>query len=417
MMKRLTARRDQRIVSVQSTRAPSHHIAPLLLSHQNNRQMSKTKNGSGFSLKDQLFNRESVEYLGNLFVASDPAFDRGWFVRHGIKPFGQLELKQRIVHLAQILESCLSPDFKIAARQIVAALPPPLDPTNVDNDFGDFIFAPLGEYIVRNGLEKRYLKLSLRTIHAITQRFSMEHSIRAFINTFPDETLAVLGQWVTHKNYHVRRLVSEGTRPLLPWSGRLSIPTDAPLPMLDVLHADPTRYVTRSVANHLNDLSKSNPAVVIDRLQKWKSVGQQKDAELQWISRHALRTLVKKGDAAALRFLGFRTNPKITVSDLRLRSARIKPGEAIDFSFHISADRKESLVVDFVIDFVKANGTLAPKVHKLKQLTIGRGESVEVQKRHPLRANATTYTLYPGTHRLTVQINGKAYATETFDLV
>lgn len=378
--------------------------------------MSETKTGSGFSLKDQLFNRERVEYLSGQFAAADPAFDGPRFVRQGIKPFKQLQLKQRIVHLAKTLESSLSPDFKIAAAQIIAALPPPLDPNKTDDDFGDFIFAPLGEFVVRNGLEKQHLNLSLRTIQAITQRFSMEDAIRAFIDTFPDQTLATLSRWALHKNYHVRRLVSEGTRPLLPWSGRLSIPSDLPLPMLDILHADSTRYVTRSVANHMNDLSKTTPAIVIDRLQNWKSAGQQDKNELQWISRHALRTLVKKGDPSALKFLGFRTNPKITVSNLALRSAKIKPGDAVDFSFNVSAERKESLVVDFVIDFVKANGTLAPKVHKLKQLTLGKGESVDVKKRHTLRANATTYKLYPGTHRLTIQINGKAYATETFEL-
>ena len=80
------------------------------------------------------------------------------------------------------------------------ALPPPLDPSKSDDDFGDFIFAPLGEFVVR--------------------------------------------------------LVSEGTRPRLPWSVRLTTSIHRPLELLNVLHADPMRYVTRSVANHLHALSR-----------------------------------------------------------------------------------------------------------------------------------------------------------------
>ena len=108
---------------------------------------------------------------------------------------GTLELKQRIAHIATILEGFLDPDFRVAARQITTALPPPLDPTKTDDDFGDFIFAPLGEYVVRHGMERKCLKTSLKTLKALTQRFSMEDAIRHFINTYPDETLAELDKW------------------------------------------------------------------------------------------------------------------------------------------------------------------------------------------------------------------------------
>jgi hypothetical protein len=45
-----------------------------------------------------------------------------------------------------------------------------------------------------------------------------------------------------------------------------------------------------------------------------------------------------------------------------------------------------------------------------------RGESIMLKKRHPLLANATTYRLYPGTHRVTLQINGKAFGVQEFEL-
>lgn len=132
------------------------------------------------------------------------------------------------------------------------------------------------------------------------------------------------------------------------------------------------------------------------------------------MSKHALRTLVKQGNPQALRFLGFKPNPKIEVAQFAFKSSRVKPGEAIEFSFTVTALRDESLMVDYIIDFVKANGSLSPKVHKLKQIRLQKGESATIKKRHVLRANATTYTLYPGAHRVTLQINGNPFGTESF---
>lgn len=374
------------------------------------------KTGTGFSLKDHLFNRERVQYLADLLAGAVDGFNKGRFVRDVIKPFPSLELKQRIAHIAETLKHHLAKDFRDAAKQITAALPPPLDPSKTDDDFGDFIFAPLGEFVVRNGIDHRNLKLSLKTIHALTQRFSMEDAIRWFINAHTESTLETLAIWANDKNYHVRRLVSEGTRPSLPWSARIGISVETALPLLDALFADPTRYVTRSVANHLNDISKTQPLLVVATLKRWRQQKSQREAELDWMSKHALRTLVKQGHAGALKLLGFRSQPKIEVDNFAISAKKIRPGETVQFSFTVKALRSEALIVDYVIDFVKANGELSPKVHKLKTLKLKIGEDVTVTKRHKLHANATTYTLYPGTHRITIQINGSHWGTKTFEL-
>ncbi|EMI56843.1 DNA alkylation repair protein [Rhodopirellula sallentina] len=379
--------------------------------------MSTTSSGTGFSLKDQLFNRERVTYLARLFHEQDHEFDQTAFVRTTMRGFSKLELKERIVRIATTLERFLSDDFRVAAKQITQALPPPLDPRRSDDDFGDFIFAPLGEYVVRNGMDPKHLKLSLRTLKSLTQRFSMEDAIRSFINEYPDETMRELSKWATHSHYHVRRLASEGTRPLLPWSKRLLIDSTAAIPILDEVHGDRTRYVTRSVANHLNDISKSHPDVVLLTLERWKREERQSADELHWMSQHALRTLVKKGDRDALQFLGFRSCPDVEISEFSLRRTEIRPGEAVEFSFVVDARRDERLMVDFVIDFMKANGKRSPKVHKLKQLEVKKGSQTVIQKKHVLRANATTYTLYPGTHQLALQINGQNRGTLSFELL
>lgn len=378
--------------------------------------MAKQKS-TNFSLKDHLFNADRVQFLARQFSASDRNFDAAGFERAVMNRLTKLELKQRIVHIAEVLENFLEPDFRLAAPQIVKALPPELDTTKTDDDFGDFILAPLGEYVVRRGMAAQHLSLALKTLKEITKRFSMEDALRAFINTHPEKTFRELEKWSTDANYHVRRLVSEGTRPRLPWSSRLTIEHTLPLPLLDRLHADSTRYVTRSVANHLNDIAKRDPTLVLQILSRWRKIGGQRPKELEWMCQHALRTLIKQGHPATMNFIGVRTDPKVNVSPMELCQTTVVAGESLEFKVTIKADRDESLVIDYVIDFIKANGSHSSKVFKAKKLTIQRGESVTICKRHPLRANATTYTLFSGTHRVAIQINGRAYSSATFEVV
>ena len=184
--------------------------------------MARNTNGSGFSLKDELFNPAKVKGLATELAAAVPGFTAEQFVAEVCEPFPQLELKERIAHIADVLERHLDSDFATACQHIVAALPPPLDPTNTDNDFGDFIYAPYGEFVARHGTTSAHYQVALETLRELTMRFSMEYAIRAFINSMPEKTFDVLTQWAHDPNYHVRRLVSEGTRPLLPWSARLT---------------------------------------------------------------------------------------------------------------------------------------------------------------------------------------------------
>ncbi len=381
--------------------------------------MARNTNGKGCSLKDVLFNEQKVLYLADLFVKVYPDFDKHIFHKDVMGTLLSLELKQRIAHIAQCLEKQLPNDFEKACVCIVKALPAKLDPKKTDNDFGDFIFAPLGEYVVRNGLSRRYVHTSLATLREITMRFSMEDAIRSFLNEFEKETMEVMEQWVHDDNYHVRRLVSEGTRPLLPWSKRVTLPLTAPLPFLDILHADKTRYVTRSVANHINDIAKIEPDLVIQTLTQWKKEGKQDAKELDWIIRHSLRTLLKKGNKDALRMLGYKIQPKITLERFSLSesSTKIAPGETLSFSFDIIAKQNEKLMIDYVIDFVKANGKTKPKVFKLQKLVLQKGELVTLQKHHLFQKDATTYTYYQGVHTLSIQINGNKLYSTSFTLV
>lgn len=378
--------------------------------------MARNTNGRGFSLKDELFNEAKVNALGMRFSKAHAPFSCEQFVSQVMNVLPELELKQRIEAIADALESQLPSDFEKACEIIVAALPLPLDPKKTDDDFGDFIYAPLGTYVARHGATKESLSVALRTLREITMRFSMEDAIRTFLDAFPEETLGRMQEWAHDDNYHVRRLVSEGTRPLLPWSGRISLSQQQTLPLLGMLYADPTRYVTRSVANHLNDISKHDPDAVLTTLHKWEVENKQKKSELLWMRKHALRTLLREGNQGAMKLLGYQVPPPVELSEVHLMRKKVRVGEVLEFSFVIHALKDCNVMVDYVIDFQKANDKVAQKVYKIKTITMQAGDRVSIAKAHRFVAGATTLKFYPGKHKVTPQVNGQQFQGVHFTL-
>ena len=309
-----------------------------------------------FSLKDQLFNTEKTRYLAELFAGADQAFDARVFEGQVMSRLPELELKERMVWIAECLQEAVPGDLTQVAPMILHALPPPLDPGKSDHDFGDFIFAPLGDWVVSVGLD--YPDLALDVFEELTQRFSMEWAIRPFLNHHPDLVMGRMRDWCGHPSYHVRRLVSEGTRPRLPWGQAVGLELSDPLLLLDWLHGDRTRYVTRSVANHLNDITRKDPDLVLDRLQDWRNAGQQH--ELEWMTAHALRGLVKSGHPGAMKALGYDPDAEVSV-DIRVnREARI--GDALDFSANLDGAANQPILVDYIIHFQRLGGKISPKV-------------------------------------------------------
>lgn len=369
---------------------------------------------AGFSLKDQLFNAETVADLAREHAVL-PGFDAARFqaeVMAGLSPLGLLE---RLEHIADCLQAQLPASFPAMADALEVAMPPELDPTLGDNDFGRFIHAVPGILAVRHGLED-HRDRALDLLYAATKRFSMEFYIRPFLNRWPDDTLARLDAWCGDDNYHVRRLVSEGTRPRLPWAANITLDPLEPLRFLDRLHADPTRYVTRSVANHLNDISKIAPDVVVSRLRAWQDEARQDDKELDWITRHALRTAVKRGDAVALELLGYRPDMKMKV-DLQLAEKTVKIGSDLGIEVRLLSSRSGPVLVDYRITFHRPGGRRGEKVFKLRSARLEANAPLTLSKTHRLKGDATTFTLHPGPHELIVQVNGVDRARAAFELV
>ena len=359
-----------------------------------------------FSLKDELYNLQKVEMIAREIQEVYPSFEGSDFIKEIVKAFPTLELKERIFHIRNMLYKYLPKEYKEAVNVLLEALPPELDNAKTDDDFGDFIYAPYSEYVAMYGCNEKHLDFSLQALREITKRFSVEFAIRDFINAYPTQTLAMLEACAKSDNYHERRLASEGLRPKLPWAKKLSIEYHEPLRHLELLYTDKTRYVTRSVANHLNDISKIDAPLVLKTLKHWKASNKQEPKEMAFIINHALRTLVKQGDKEALAMLGYEKNPPIELKSVILNTSSVRVGEALEFEVKMSALDDTMLMVDYIIHFCTKRGTLSPKVHKLKKMSLKKGECIVLKKKHPFKANMTTRTLYAGEHMLELQING-----------
>lgn len=94
---------------------------------------------------------------------------------------------------------------------------------------------PLADYVALRGLG--HFEVSLNLLKEMTKRFSAEFAIRPFLLAEPQRTIGVLETWADDANLHVRRLVSEGTRPRLPWAMRLPAFIADPAPVLRLLEA------------------------------------------------------------------------------------------------------------------------------------------------------------------------------------
>lgn len=369
-----------------------------------------------YSLKDELYNPSKIHKIASEIKAVYPDFSQEKFEKDVVDALPSLELKGRMYHIRDMLYKYLPDGYENAVHILLAALPEPLDVTKTDDDFGDFIYAPYSEYVCAFGCNDKHLSFSLEALREITKRFSVEFAIRDFVNHYPIQTLEMLEACALSSNYHERRLASEGLRPKLPWAKKLILDHTIPIKLLDILHHDHTRYVTRSVANHLNDISKIDAPLVIETLKRWNDTQAQERKEMDFIISHALRTLVKEGDEEALALLGYDKDAKIQVNHFTVENDIVQIGDTLAFALEIEAAEEVDLIVDYVIHFRTKRGRLNPKVHKVKKLSLKPQQCVRLEKKHLFKANMTTRVLYEGEHKIELQINGKVYQNAIFTL-
>ncbi|HTD90223.1 MAG TPA: DNA alkylation repair protein [Burkholderiales bacterium] len=258
----------------------------------------------------------------------------------------------------------------------------------------------------------------MRAQHALTQRFTAEISIRKFIELNQILKLVTLKAWTKDPSERVRRLVSEGTRPRLPWALRLRAFQRDPRPVLalpELLKDDSSLCVRRSVANNLNDIGKDHPDLLFATAERWlKNANENR----QWIVRHALRSAVKRGEQGALRVLGFGKTATVAIRYAKVSPARVKKGAAVTVLFHIAstASHGQRLVVDLRVHYVKANSNISAKVFKLCSMNFAAKATQSCGKRWSLK-DLTTRKHHAGTHKVEVVINGCATPLGKFELL
>lgn len=344
-----------------------------------------------------------------------PDFDESLFLGKIIPALAEKGLSERAALIAEALEYTLPKDYPTALAIVVRALPPE---TGVGALQGNdkFLIWGLTLFVSRNGTAPEHLDWSLEALYEMTKRFTAEWDIRVFLEMYPEATLERLAHWANDPNEHVRRLVSEGTRPRLPWGRRLKAFQADPRPVLPLLRAlanDPSEYVRRSVANHLNDIAKDHPALVVETLAAWQN--EQPGSGLDKLRRHALRTLVKQGHPEALALLGAGGVFVGKIVAFSVSPARLSIGEKLHLKCILksTAETQQHLVVDYGIGFRKANGSAQTKVFKWKTFDIAAGETLEISGMRTL-AHFTTRKMYPGLHEVFLQVNGERVAGESF---
>jgi len=368
----------------------------------------------------ELFNRALVVELAAQIKRRWRGFDDKGFTAAALLDFKALEMKARAHQIADALGTYLPADVPKALKLLVSTLRPldksgePMEDTEAG--LAGMVIWPMGEYVARNGLT--HVEESLAALRELTIRSTAEFAIRPFFVHHPKKTMAALKIWSKDSNHRVRRLVSEGSRPRLPWGLRLKSFIADParlLPLLETLKDDPSEYVRRSVANNLNDIAKDHPDLVAGIAAKWLKGA---SPARQRLVSHACRSLIKSGHVKTLAALGFSDRPRLKVAHFKLATPHVKFGGHAAFAIKIKSlgPAPQKLVVDYVVHHRKKSGGTTPKVFKWKTLLLQPGQSLKLERRHAFRP-ITTRVYYPGGHRIEIMVNGRVMRGGDFDLV
>jgi len=356
-------------------------------------------------LKDMV-GREVVEELAARMAAVDPRFDGESFVADVMATLPELELKPRIEAIARSIDARLDSDYRSKLERVVRV-------AVAEPAIGGWAAWVLCTFVEVFGVDDP--DASLPAMEHLTKRASCEFAIRPFLRDHWDAAYAQLTAFTRHEDEAVRRLPSEGTRPRLPWGARVHRLLEDPRPglrLLEALRHDPSETVRRSVANHLNGVATDHPDLVVQTLARWSSEDPPVEDSMV---RHALRTLVKKGDPGALGLLGFTTEALVDVAAFSVAPRSVVMGDRIELSAELRSTSSQSqhLVVDFVIHHVNASGGTSPKVFKWTTLDLGPGDVASLRKTRRIQ-HASTRTYRRGVHRVELQIAGSVEAEAEF---
>jgi 3-methyladenine DNA glycosylase AlkC len=354
----------------------------------------------------EIFNAERLQHIADEMSAVYPAFKAKAFLKHANQGLTELSVMQRMARVSESLHAVLPLGYE-DSLEVLFELAPRLN--------SGFVSMCLPHYVASYG--GHAFDTSMDALKYFTTFGSSEFAIRHFLRSDLERSLELMHDWALDENHHVRRLASEGSRPRLPWSFRLEAVQANPnlaAGILDRLKADESLYVRKSVANHLNDVTKEHPGWVLDVIEGWSL----EEKHTAWIAKHALRSLIKQGDMRALAVIGAGKKAEVELIDVRVEPGVVRLGDSIGLSFSVKSTvaHEQRLVIDYAIDYVKANGGVSRKVFKLKVVDlVGFGEVV-VGRRQVIK-DFTTRKHFGGVHGVWVMVNGEVLDGAEFTIV
>jgi 3-methyladenine DNA glycosylase AlkC len=361
-----------------------------------------------------IYNPHSIRQLSLDLKRVYSQFDHLTFEKQILSQLNEFEMKERVRLISFALKENLPNDYSTAVSILINSLAAESDHLEQQwvskevKGVSGFMVWPLCQYIEDNGLQ--FFEESMSALYEMTKRFSAEFSIRPFIELYDEKVYKLLRRWALDPSTHVRRLVSEGTRPNLPWGVKVDnilLKLERNIDLLEILKGDSQEYVRRSVANHLNDISKYDKNLMLSTCRKWfPNKDQDKDA--QWIIRHASRSLLKAANKEALKLNGFTVNPQVSLKKVQLSDTEITEGDTIELNFELQslAQEVQNLLIDYIIVYPKKNDKKSAKTFRLKKLLLNPGEKVSVVKKIAFK-KVTTRTHYSGKHLLKIKVGDK----------
>ncbi|WP_461199923.1 DNA alkylation repair protein [Clostridioides difficile] len=354
-------------------------------------------------LLKNMYNRESLYEVAVAIQSVYNSFKVDEFIKSTMdETWNNLELKARCRKISMSLGMYLPEDYKEALSILEKSV----------TSFYFAFFFP--DFVEVYGQDDINWDLSISALERNTEYWSSEFAVRAFIIKDEERMMAQMRKWSKHKSEHVRRLASEGCRPQLPWGQAISKfkkdPTPV-LPILEQLKTDTSTYVQKSVANNLNDISKTHPDLVISIAKDWYG----KNKSTNWIVKHGCRTLLKKGNRDVLALFGYDDTTSINIQDFTLETTSISIGENLTFSFKILAKKATKTRLEYGIDYMKSNGKRNRKIFKISEVSLKENEKKSYMKKHSF-ADVSVRRHYPGIHSITIIINGVEKGKLDFEL-
>ncbi len=260
-------------------------------------------------------------------------------------------------------------------------------------------------------------KRSLQALEYLTEFSTGEFAIRPLVIHHRDMALDMMKTWTKSSNEHHRRLASEGCRPRLPWGAVLRDFVEDPTPSLNILELlknDDSKYVQKSVANNLNDISKDHPDKVISLVKRWGL----KNKNTAWILKHASRTMLKQGNQEILKIFGYKPSEHLKIDAVSITPNTFTVGDKGHFLGQLkNTDSKDlNFRAEYIVHYPrKQSSEDYQKVFYIKEGTLKSNKSIELKGKLDFEEKSTR-KIYAGSHKLSIQINGKTIYSKTIDV-